>query len=135
MTPRSKSLAVKYHWFRSKLSPTTCMVIPAASADNHADIFTKASPIRSFRSTPQEHLRLLTCDFRLQLRANVRTHSSSIFVHMGSSISSHINNPVQDCYQTTPIYSLPMMRVISPTTDKCKGMFIMALLHYLLQCV
>eukprot|EP00977_Amphora_coffeiformis_P025455 scaffold19927_cov152-Amphora_coffeaeformis.AAC.1 len=25
MTPRSKSLAVKYHWFRSKLSPTTCM--------------------------------------------------------------------------------------------------------------
>eukprot|EP00977_Amphora_coffeiformis_P023665 scaffold13910_cov149-Amphora_coffeaeformis.AAC.1 len=26
-------------------------------------------------------------------------------------------------------------RVINPTTDKCKGMFVMALLHYLLQCV
>eukprot|EP00977_Amphora_coffeiformis_P018125 scaffold6191_cov114-Amphora_coffeaeformis.AAC.2 len=38
-------------------------------------------------------------------------------------------------YQTTPIYSLPMIRVINPTTDKCKGMFVMALLHYLLQCV
>eukprot|EP00977_Amphora_coffeiformis_P023473 scaffold13450_cov99-Amphora_coffeaeformis.AAC.3 len=24
-------------------------------------------------------------------------------------------------YQTTPIYSLPMMRVINPTTDKCKS--------------
>eukprot|EP00977_Amphora_coffeiformis_P024504 scaffold16058_cov171-Amphora_coffeaeformis.AAC.1 len=94
MTPCSKSLAVKYHWFRSKLSPTTCMVIPVASADNHADIFTKP-PIRSFRSTPQEHLRLL-CDFRLQLRANVITRSSFIFVHMGSSIYSHIDNPVQD---------------------------------------
>eukprot|EP00977_Amphora_coffeiformis_P004694 scaffold1006_cov145-Amphora_coffeaeformis.AAC.2 len=23
-------------------------------------------------------------------------------------------------YQTTPIYSLPMMSVINPTTDKCK---------------
>eukprot|EP00977_Amphora_coffeiformis_P026173 scaffold24499_cov107-Amphora_coffeaeformis.AAC.1 len=23
-------------------------------------------------------------------------------------------------YRTTPIYSLPMMRVINPTTDKCK---------------
>eukprot|EP00977_Amphora_coffeiformis_P021540 scaffold9452_cov197-Amphora_coffeaeformis.AAC.1 len=38
-------------------------------------------------------------------------------------------------YRTTPIYSLPMTRVINPTTDKCKGMFVMALLHYLLQCV
>lgn len=48
MTPRSKSLAVKYHWFRSKLSPTTITVLPIASADNTADIFTKALPFEAF---------------------------------------------------------------------------------------
>ena len=48
MTPRSKSLAVKYHWFRSKLSPTTIVVKYIASGDNVADIFTKALPLDAF---------------------------------------------------------------------------------------
>ena len=48
MTPRSKSLAVKYHWFRSHLSPTTVVVVPVASAQNSADIFTKALPFDAF---------------------------------------------------------------------------------------
>ena len=41
MTPRSKSLGVKYHWFRSHLSPTTIMVKSVPSKENRADIFTK----------------------------------------------------------------------------------------------
>ena len=48
MTPRSKSLAVKYHWFRSKLSPTTIVIKHVASASNVADIFTKALPFEVF---------------------------------------------------------------------------------------
>jgi hypothetical protein len=48
MTPRSKSLAVKYHWFRSKLSPTTIVVTYVPSGDNVADIFTKALPFDAF---------------------------------------------------------------------------------------
>ena len=47
MTPRSKSLAVKYHWFRSKLSKE--LVITAVeSAKNTADIFTKPIPFEAF---------------------------------------------------------------------------------------
>lgn len=48
MTPRSKSLAVKYHWFRSRLSPETILVEAVASAQNMADIFTKALPFETF---------------------------------------------------------------------------------------
>ena len=48
MTPRSKSLAVKYHWFRSKLSPTSIVIKHVASAENVADIFTKALPFDAF---------------------------------------------------------------------------------------
>ena len=48
MTPRSKSLGVKYHWFRSKLSPTTIVIKHVPSHDNVADIFTKALPIEAF---------------------------------------------------------------------------------------
>lgn len=48
MTPRSKSLAVKYHWFHSKLSPTTIVVKYVASGDNVVDIFTKALPLNAF---------------------------------------------------------------------------------------
>ncbi|MCA1806868.1 MAG: hypothetical protein LC687_03260, partial [Actinobacteria bacterium] len=36
MTPRSKSLAVKYHWFRSHLSPSSIMIKSVASAHNAA---------------------------------------------------------------------------------------------------
>ena len=48
MTPRSKSLAVKYHWFCSKLSPTTILVKHISSEANTADIFTKALPLDAF---------------------------------------------------------------------------------------
>ena len=48
MTPRSKSLAVKYHWFCSKLSPTTIVVTYVPSGDNVADILTKPLPLDAF---------------------------------------------------------------------------------------
>ena len=48
MTPRSKSLAVKYHWFRSKLSDSTVVIKYVASGENVADIFTKPLPFEAF---------------------------------------------------------------------------------------
>ena len=48
MTPRSKSLAVKHHWFRSRLSPSTILVKHVGSDDNVADIFTKALAFEPF---------------------------------------------------------------------------------------
>lgn len=48
MTPRSKSLAVKYHWFRSHLSSSTIVVKHVGTHDNVADIFTKALPFEPF---------------------------------------------------------------------------------------
>ena len=48
LTPRSKSLAIKYHWFRSKLSPTTIVIKAVSSESNTADIFTKALPFDAF---------------------------------------------------------------------------------------
>jgi hypothetical protein len=48
LTPRSKSLAVKYHWFRSMLSPTTIVIEDISSAMNKADIFTKALAFAAF---------------------------------------------------------------------------------------
>ena len=42
MTPRSKHMGVKYHWFRSHLSPSTILVKSVPSASNKGDIFTKA---------------------------------------------------------------------------------------------
>ena len=48
MTPRSKSLAVKCHWFRSKLSPTDIVIKYINTFDNVADIFTKALPFETF---------------------------------------------------------------------------------------
>jgi len=47
MTPRSKHLAVKYHWFRSCLNDSL-VVKSVKSADNTADIFTKALPRELF---------------------------------------------------------------------------------------
>ena len=41
MTPRSKSIAVKYHWFREHLEPGVIDIQPIASAEQLADIFTK----------------------------------------------------------------------------------------------
>ena len=48
MTPRSKHLAVKYHWFRSHLSNDTIVIKSVPSATNKADIFTKALPREAF---------------------------------------------------------------------------------------
>ena len=48
MTPRSKSLAVKYHWFRSHLSPSTILVKHVRSEANTADVLTKALPLDAF---------------------------------------------------------------------------------------
>ena len=48
VTPRSKSLAVKCHWFRSKLSPATILVKHVGTHDNVADVFTKALPFAAF---------------------------------------------------------------------------------------
>jgi hypothetical protein len=41
LTPRSKSIAVKYHWFREHLQPGVIDIQSIASADQLADIFTK----------------------------------------------------------------------------------------------
>ena len=41
MTPRSKSIAVKYHWFREHLEPGVVDILPIASSEQLADIFTK----------------------------------------------------------------------------------------------
>lgn len=44
MTPRSKTLAVKWHWFRSKMKSMQIEIVRTDSADNKADIFTKGLP-------------------------------------------------------------------------------------------
>ena len=42
LTPRSKHIAVRYHWFRSHLGPNSEIRIQyIASAQNPADMFTK----------------------------------------------------------------------------------------------
>ena len=48
MTPRSKHMAVKYHWFCSHLSPSSIVVKSVPSQQNKADIFTKALPRNLF---------------------------------------------------------------------------------------
>jgi hypothetical protein len=41
MTPRSKSIAVKYHWFREHLQPGVIDLVAISSSKQLADIFTK----------------------------------------------------------------------------------------------
>jgi hypothetical protein len=41
MTPRPKSIAVKYHWFREHLIPGVIDIQAISSEDQAADIFTK----------------------------------------------------------------------------------------------
>jgi hypothetical protein len=41
MTPRSKSIAVKYHWFSEHLMSGIVDICPIASEEQFADIFTK----------------------------------------------------------------------------------------------
>jgi Reverse transcriptase (RNA-dependent DNA polymerase) len=46
MTPRSKSIAIKYHWFREHLRPGEVEIKPIPSQQQLADIFTKPlSPV------------------------------------------------------------------------------------------
>ena len=72
LTPRSKSLAVKCHWFRSKLSDRL-RIKHVPSAENAADIFTKAIPFEAFA----RHRKTI-CGWwlHLDLRASVGTGSS-----------------------------------------------------------
>ncbi len=48
MTPRSKSIAVKYHWFCEHLVPGILEVKPIDTNDQAADIFTKPLPPQQF---------------------------------------------------------------------------------------
>ena len=58
MTPRSKSLAVKHHWFRSKLSDELVLKC-VNSPSNTADLFTKALPFEAFVPYPRQESTLL----------------------------------------------------------------------------
>jgi hypothetical protein len=42
LTPRSKHIAIRYHWFRDKLEPGKIEIKPIASKQQKADILTKA---------------------------------------------------------------------------------------------
>lgn len=55
-TPRSKFYAIKMHWFRSWLKPNEIVLQRIASADQKADMFTKALPTAVF-----EQNRFLSC--------------------------------------------------------------------------
>jgi hypothetical protein len=48
MTPRSKSIAVKYHWFREHLIPGIVDIMPISSQRQLADIFTKPLSANTF---------------------------------------------------------------------------------------
>jgi histone deacetylase 1/2 len=41
LTPRSKHIAIKYHWFRDQLSPDSIIVKPIATMEQKANILTK----------------------------------------------------------------------------------------------
>ena len=44
MTPRTKHIALKYHWFKSKVSSGIMTIRRCKTADQLADIFTKPVP-------------------------------------------------------------------------------------------
>ncbi len=48
LTPRSKHIAIKYHWFREYLSPTSIQVKAIATSDQKANILTKPEPKLKF---------------------------------------------------------------------------------------
>ena len=47
-TPRSKHFAIKYHWFREELKPNNIKIVPIASEEQLADIFTKGLKAAKF---------------------------------------------------------------------------------------
>jgi hypothetical protein len=54
MTPRSKSIAIKYHWFREHLRPGEVEIKPIPSQEQLADVFTKPlSPVNFERMRKQ----------------------------------------------------------------------------------
>lgn len=50
MSPRTKHIAVKYHWFRSKLEPGKIEVLRIDTSQQKADIFTKGLKRTEFES-------------------------------------------------------------------------------------
>jgi hypothetical protein len=48
MTTRSKSIAIKYHWFREHLIPGVIEIKAIGTAEQAADIFTKPTPQVTF---------------------------------------------------------------------------------------
>lgn len=48
MTPRSKHYGVKYHWFREHLNPNGIQVLKIDTADQQADMLTKALRTQKF---------------------------------------------------------------------------------------
>ncbi len=58
MTPRSKHIAVKYHFFREHVEKGDVQVLPIDTKVQKADIFTKGLPPESFRN-----LRKLLCNW------------------------------------------------------------------------
>ena len=50
MTPRSRHICVKYHWFRSHLSKDTIVVVPIDTEHQKANILTKADKTQKFRA-------------------------------------------------------------------------------------
>jgi hypothetical protein len=49
MTPRSKSIAVKYHWFREHWRPGEIEIKPIVLQEQLADIFTKTLSAENFK--------------------------------------------------------------------------------------
>ena len=56
MTPTSKSIAVKYHWFRDQVQNGELKVVKVDTKENSADLFTKACERETF-----ERLRMMLC--------------------------------------------------------------------------
>jgi hypothetical protein len=48
MSPRTKHIAVKYHFFREKVEKLEMQVVRIDSAENAADAFTKGLPEATF---------------------------------------------------------------------------------------
>ena len=48
MTPRTKHIAIKYHWFRSHLKPGEVECMRIDTKKQKADIFTKGLPKAEF---------------------------------------------------------------------------------------
>ena len=48
MTPRSRHIAVKYHFFRDAIQQGIAHVVPIQTQEQIADIFTKGIPTQQF---------------------------------------------------------------------------------------